>query len=104
MADHKKVTVLSDCGLPMPVSAQMPLAEGEYWSHMMIVRDFLKWLDGGEPPVTCLDDNIQCAALIFATIESMKTGQPVDVQAYLERVIQSPTDDKGEISWISEES
>lgn len=104
VADHRKVTVLSDCGFPMPSVAQVPLAQGAYWDHALIVRDFLKWVDGGTPPVTCLDDNIQCAALVFATIESMKTGRPVDVQAYLERAIQSPTDDQGEISWISEES
>ena len=30
-----------------------------------------------------IDDNIQCAALLFAAIESARTGKVVDVQEYL---------------------
>jgi hypothetical protein len=38
---------------------------------------------------TCLEDNIQCAALLFAAVESAHTGAVVDVQEYLRRHIAS---------------
>lgn len=43
----------------------------------------MSWLAGGAAPPNTLDDNIQCAALLFAAIESAHRGQPVDVQEYL---------------------
>ena len=45
---------------------------------------FCQWLLGGEPPPHDLHDNIQCAALLFAAIESAHTGRTADVQACLE--------------------
>lgn len=83
IASHKKVTLRSDCGLPYPQEAEMPLAKGDYWDHALIIRSFIRWLDGGDAPVTCIDDNMQCAALMFAAIESAKTGKKIDVQEYL---------------------
>jgi hypothetical protein len=32
---------------------------------------------------TNVEANVQASALIFGTIESQRTGQPVDVQAYI---------------------
>nr|HML49728.1 Gfo/Idh/MocA family oxidoreductase [Clostridia bacterium] len=83
VADHRAVTVRSDCGLPFPREAQMPHAKGAHWDHALIVRSFIEWIDGGKPPVTDLEDNLQCAALMFAAIQSARTGQPIDVQEYL---------------------
>lgn len=79
IADHRNVTVHSEHHEPVGLTPQA----GRCWGHELIARDFLKWLDGGEPPVTNIEDNMQCEALTFATIESMRTGRPVDVQQYL---------------------
>ena len=87
IADHKRVTVRSDCGLPYPREAEMPQAKGEHWSHDRILREFVSWLDGGDAPTTCIEDNMQCAALMFAAIESAKSGQKIDVQEYLSRYL-----------------
>jgi hypothetical protein len=46
---------------------------------------FCRWLLGGAAPPNTLDDNIQCAALLFAAIESAHMGRVVDVQAFLRR-------------------
>jgi hypothetical protein len=46
---------------------------------------FCDWLAGGDPPPTHLEDNLQCAGLLFAAIESAHTGRPVDVQEFLGR-------------------
>ena len=79
IADHRNVVALSEGQEPVELKPEA----GQYWGHERIVRDFLRWLDGGEPPVTNIEENMQCEALTFATIESMRTGKPVDVQQYL---------------------
>ncbi len=45
----------------------------------------MHWLDGGEPMETNVEDNLQSVALIFAAIESSRTGMPVKVQEFLEK-------------------
>ena len=61
----------------------MPLAGGEYFDHRRLARDFCSWLDGGPEPATSLEDNMQCAALTFAALESAFTGREIDVQEFL---------------------
>ena len=87
VADNRKVTVENHRGYPFPVKAEVPLCAAPYWDHSRIVRDFLSWLDGGNPPATQLEDNLQCCAMVFAAIESAKTGKAVDVQAFLRRYL-----------------
>ncbi|HJC25281.1 MAG TPA: Gfo/Idh/MocA family oxidoreductase [Candidatus Eisenbergiella merdavium] len=86
VADHRRITVRSDMGYPYPREEQMPLMEGEYWDHALMIREFADWLDGGNTPATWYGDNIQCCAAVFAAIESARTGQAVQVQEYLEKV------------------
>ena len=85
VADHRKVTVRSDMGYPYPKSAEIPLLEQEYWDHALIIHDFVRWLDGGDPPTTMYEENLQCCALTYAAIESVRTGQVIDVQEYLKQ-------------------
>lgn len=87
-ADHKMVTVKSDKGYPMPVTARIPLIESEYWDHALILSDFVKWLEGGKKPATEAEDNLQCCALVFAAIESIQSGKAVDVQDFYRHYTQ----------------
>ena len=48
-----------------------------------LIEQFVHWLDGGEPMETNIEDNLQSVALIFAVIESSRSGQPVKVQELL---------------------
>jgi predicted dehydrogenase len=84
IADNRKVTLMSGMGQPYPEKAEMPLKDGEYFGHTLLVRDFCSWLKGGPEPVTSLEDNMQCAALTFAALESAISGKEVDVQAFLD--------------------
>lgn len=88
IADHRKVTVESDMGYPYPMYAVVPLLENEYWDHALILRKFVEWLDGGEPSVTQYEENIQCCALAYATIESVRTGKSIDVQEFLKTYME----------------
>ena len=85
IADNRKVTVLSGMGQPFPEKAEMPLMEGDFFDHTLLVHDFCKWLDGGSEMKTSLSDNLQCAALTFAALESAFSGKEVDVQEFFVR-------------------
>lgn len=59
-----------------PVSATLT-------GHYAIMEIFLKWLNGGEPPETILEDNIYSAAMVFAAIASCKDQSVKIVDNYL---------------------
>ncbi|MBI3829579.1 MAG: Gfo/Idh/MocA family oxidoreductase [Planctomycetes bacterium] len=59
------------------------------WANAWLVEKFAKWLGGGEPMETNVEDNLQSVALVFAAVESSRTGQPVKVQELLEKTRQS---------------
>jgi predicted dehydrogenase len=63
----------------------LPLLQQPKWANTWLVEKFVRWLDGGEPMETHVEDNLQSVALIFAAIQSSRTGQPVRVQEFLEQ-------------------
>ncbi len=64
---------------------EIPLIDQPKWSNTWLIEKFVRWLDGGEPMETNVEDNLQSVALIFSAIESSRTGQPVKVQEFLEK-------------------
>jgi len=63
----------------------IPLLEQPKWANTWLIEKFVRWLDGSEPMETNIQDNLQSVALVFAAIESSRTGQPVQVQEMLRR-------------------
>jgi len=63
----------------------IPLREQPKWANTWLIEKFVRWLDGGEPMETNVEDNLQSVALVFAAISSSRTGQPVKVQALLDQ-------------------
>jgi len=63
----------------------IPLREQSKWANTWLIEKFVRWLDGGEPMETNVEANLQSVALVFAAIESSRTGQPVQVQALLQQ-------------------
>jgi predicted dehydrogenase len=61
------------------------LIEQPKWANTWLIEKFVRWLDGGEPMETNVQDNLQSVALIFAAIESSRTGMPVKVQEFLQQ-------------------
>jgi predicted dehydrogenase len=61
----------------------IPLIDQPKWTNVWLIDKFVKWLDGGQPMETNVEDNLQSVALIFAAVESSRTGQPVKVQEFL---------------------
>ena len=65
---------------------ELPLTQGEVWRNEWIAEMFCDWLSGErEDHPSRVEDNIQCIALLFAAVESAHTGQPIDVQQFLQQ-------------------
>lgn len=64
----------------------VPLLEQRKWKDAWLVETFVEWLDGGEPMETHVEANLQSVAMIFAAIQSCRTGGPVEVQGLLSEV------------------
>jgi len=63
----------------------IPLKQQPKWANTWLIEKFVRWLDGGEPMETNVEDNLQSVALVFSAIESNRTGQAVAVQELLAR-------------------
>ncbi len=61
------------------------LIEQTKWANTWLVELFVHWLAGGPAMETNIEANLQSVALIFAAIESSRSGQPVKVQDLLNR-------------------
>jgi predicted dehydrogenase len=80
--DQKWSSKLHGEGWPLPLRQQTK------WANSWLIEKFVDWLRGGEPMETNVWDNLQSVALIFAAIESARTGHPVAVQEYLQAAQQ----------------
>jgi predicted dehydrogenase len=83
--DSRQVQVLRGGPWETPTARSVRLLDRPVWMNPWLAEQFVDWLAGGPPMETRLHDNIQCAALLFAAIESARSGQPVDVQDFLRR-------------------
>jgi predicted dehydrogenase len=80
--DNRRLRYVSDLS-GQREEKEIPLAEQPAWMNPWLAEMFVDWLEGGPPVPTHVEDNIQCAALLFAALESAHTGRVVDVQDYL---------------------
>jgi predicted dehydrogenase len=53
------------------------------WLNTWLIEKFCRWLDGGPAMETQVEANVQAAALIFAGIESQRTGQAIRIVDYI---------------------
>ncbi len=81
--DRRWLRVLRSGAWEKPLAQDLPLRQQPVWMNPWLAEMFVEWLGGGDEPPNSLADNIQCAALLFAAVESAHTGQVVDVQAFL---------------------
>jgi predicted dehydrogenase len=69
----------------------VPPLQQSKWANTWLVEKFVRWLEGGEPMETDVESNLQSVALVFAAIESSRTGMPVNPQELLERTRAATT-------------
>jgi hypothetical protein len=82
--DCRKLELLQGEAWDEPEVKEIPLLEQEAWTNPWLAELFCKWLNGAPAPPNNLDDNIQCAALLFAAVESAHSSKIVDVQEFLD--------------------
>ncbi len=86
--DNRELTAhtieASDEIRPEPTTSTINLREQKYWKDTWITEQFCDWLDGGAPSPTNVENNLQSIALIFAAIESSRSGEPINVQEFLQ--------------------
>ncbi len=88
--DHRRVRVLKGHGHEQPVETHLPLIEQPAWANPWLAEMFCDWLlDLRDDHPTSLEDNLQCAALTFAAVESARTGKLIDVQSFLQQQLQA---------------
>jgi len=80
--DHRRIRILAKGADPRDV----PLLDQPKWTNAWLIHQFVRWLEGGDPMETNVHDNLQSVALVFAAIQSSRTGKPVKVQELLDRV------------------
>jgi predicted dehydrogenase len=68
---------------PKLESSVLPPRKLDHAGFEYSLYEFGRAVAEGREPVTGIDDNIQSFAMAMAAIESARTGQPIDVQAYL---------------------
>jgi len=68
---------------PQGEPREIELLQQPKWANTWLIEQFVRWLDGNGPMATNVWDNLQSVALVFAAIESSRTGQPVKVQEFL---------------------
>jgi predicted dehydrogenase len=88
--DRRWLRVLRGGPWERPLAQDLPLLVRDAWMNPWLAEMFVDWLNGerdGHP--TNLEDNIQCAALLFAAVESAHAGRPVDVQQFLTQHLQA---------------
>ncbi|MBI4023712.1 MAG: Gfo/Idh/MocA family oxidoreductase [Verrucomicrobia bacterium] len=87
--DNRCLRILSDLSGER-VIIEKPLVNQPVWTNAWLAEMFCDWLRGErDQHPTHLDDNIQCAALLFAAVESAHCGRPVDVQEFLQSRLAS---------------
>jgi len=85
--DRRQLVARHGDGSGRMTTVDLPLLQQPAWMNPWLAERFVNWLCGGEAPPNQLADNIQCAALLFAAVESAHSGQPVQVQEFLQRYL-----------------
>lgn len=81
--DHRVLTVKRSLDVRRMETIEIPLIRQRNWINPWLAELFVKWLTEDRRPPNTIDDNMQCAALLFAAVQSAHTGGVVDVQHFL---------------------
>lgn len=80
--DQRRIRIIPS-DRPEGPGDELPLLDQPAWTNPWLAELFCDWMEGGPPPPSTADDNIQCAAMVFASVAAARSGMPVDVQAHL---------------------
>jgi len=86
--NNREVEIFSRCDLVRQRSREgkgqkIQLITQPKWLNTWLIEKFCKWLDGGPEMETNVAANLHASALVFAGIESARTGRSIDLQEYI---------------------
>jgi len=93
--DRRRLRVLRGGAKETPTAEELALDEGPAWLNPLLAEQFVRWLDGGPPPATRIEDSIHDTALTMAAIESAHTGRAVDVAAFTQAALDAAAEELG---------
>jgi len=64
---------------------KVPLLVQPKWINHWLVEQFAQWRAGGPPMETRVEENVYTSAMVFAAIESQRTGSPVKIAEFMQR-------------------
>jgi len=74
---------------------KVPLLAQPKWINHWLVAQFAAWRAGGPAMETRVEENVHTSAMVFAAIESQRTGLPVEMRAFVAReaevILSTPT-------------
>jgi predicted dehydrogenase len=68
---------------------KVPLLSQPKWINHWLIEQFAKWRAGGPAMETRVENNVRTSAMVFAAIESQRTGLPVDIDAFVAREMEN---------------
>lgn len=80
--DRRELRLLRGGPTEVPSSEALALDDGTVWMNPLLAEQFVRWLDGGPPVPTRIEDSIHDTALTMAAIESAHTGRVIDVHEF----------------------
>ena len=85
--DHKVLKAYRAVDINSEIVTELPLHQQKVWGNKWLLEQFLDWTEGGKAPSNTLDDNLQLMAMVFSAIESIETGNEIDVQKFLKEAM-----------------
>jgi len=90
--DRRQVRILRNPAFEEPKIEQVNLLTQPTWGSVWLTQMFCESLREGTKQPNTLKDHVRCMTMIFAAIESARTGKIVDVRAFLRRHIDAAKD------------
>lgn len=57
---------------------RLELLPGAHWKHDLIIRSFIKWIEGEKEPDISLNNSMKSMEFLYAAVQSAKSGLPVE--------------------------
>ena len=93
--DRRELRLLRGGPTEMPTPEPLPLDDGTVWMNPLLAEQFVRWLDGGPPVATRIEDSIHDTALTMAAIESAHLGRVIDVGAFTQAHLDAAAEELG---------
>ena len=72
-----------ECEGEPPIGHAATKMQGDLWGNDYTFDQFIRWVNGGNPAPTNIEDNVKSLVMAFAAIQSSETGLPVRVDDIL---------------------